>query len=184
MQHKDLSRRVILVCAGLLIVASVVTAGAFNARRQRPSQKPQKKVLTLPPVISHVPKLRIANVNVENPGTPEARAVIEILNTSHLAVMSVEISTKNKGDSGGVNSDGLNDPDNPRVVIPPFGTTTLRMNFSEMIPDAPLVISAAEFADGTEEGDKWSLRAMQAVRKHRQELRRADEKKQKGGPRL
>lgn len=179
MQHKDLSRRVILVCAGLLIVASVVTAGAFNARRQRPSQKPQKKVLALPPVISHVPKLRIANVNVENPGTPEARAVIEILNTSHLAVMSVEISTKNKGDSGAVGVDGLTDPNDPKVVIPPFGTTTIHMNFGEMIPDAPLVISAAEFADGTEEGDEWSLKSMRAGRKRHQEQLR-QEKKQKG----
>lgn len=181
MQTEIFSRKPILVCAGLLFAAWIVTGGVFSARQQRPDKKPQKQVVTLPPVISRVPKLRIANIDVKNPGTPDAIAVIEIVNTSHLAVMSVEISTKNKGDSGAVNTDGLMDPENPKVVIPPFGTTTIEMSFSEMIPDAPLVVSAAEFADGTAEGEKWSLKAMRAGRKRHQELRLAEEKKQKGG---
>ena len=175
-------RKWIYLSAITLIAASVITAGVFSARRQRPNQKPQKQVLALPPVTSNVPKLRIANISVKNPGTADAVAVIEILNTSHLAVMSVEISTKNKaGDSGAVNEDGLADPDKPTVVIPPFGTKVLEMAFSEMVADAPLVVSAAVFADGSEEGDTWSRDAMRAVRKRHQELRRAEEKKQKGG---
>jgi hypothetical protein len=120
---------------------------------------------------------------VKNPGTPDAVAEIEILNTSHLPVMCVEISTKNQaGDSGAVNEDGLDDPDKPRVVIPPYGTKTLEMSFSAMVPDAPLVLSAAVFADGSEDGDKWSRDAIRAVRAHYQALRRAEkEKQQKGG---
>lgn len=178
MAIKMLSRLRVFLCLLALTAVAVITAGVFSAGRQPTNQKPQKQVLTLPPVVSHVPKLKIANFTVKNAGTPTAIAVIEILNTSPLAVMSVEISTRNKqGDSGAVNEDGLLDPDKPRVVIPPFGTTTLEMSFSEMVPDSPLVLSAAVFADSSEEGDKWSLDAMRGVRKHRQELKR----EQKGG---
>jgi hypothetical protein len=182
MQYKMLSRKTIFVCAVLLIAASVITVGVFSAGRQRPNQKPQKQVVALPEVVSHVPRLRIANISVKNPGTADAVAVIEILNTSPLAVMFLEISTKNKaGDSGAVNEDGLIDPDNPKVVIPPFGTKTLEMSFGEMVPDAPLAVSGAVFADGTEEGDRWSLRLMHVLRKRHQEQLGVEQKKQKGG---
>jgi len=178
MANQFLLRKPVFLCLLTLTAAVVITAGVFSAGRQPTNQKPQKQVSTLPPVVSHVPKLKIANFNVKNEGTPAAIAVVEILNTSHLAVMSVEISTRNKqGDSGAVNEDGLLDPDKPRVVIPPYGTTTLEMSFSEMVPDSPLVVSAAVFADSSEEGDKWSLDAMRGVRRHRQELLKG----QKGG---
>ena len=184
MKQRILSRKKILVCAGLLTAASVITAGVFSARRQRSSLQPQRKVVALPPVVSHVRKLQIVNVNVKNFGTPDAIAAVEILNTSHEPVMSIEISTKNQaGDSGAVNEDGLLDPDNPYVVIPPYSTKTLEMSFSEMVPDAPLVLSAAVFGDGSEEGDDWSRDAMRGVRDHRKALMRAErEKRERGGP--
>jgi hypothetical protein len=161
-----------------LLAASTISVAVFSAKRQQPSkQKQQKRVMELPPIVSHVPRLAIASITVRDAGTTDPRAVIEIRNNSDLAVMAVEISTKNGGDSGAVNADGLDDPDNPKVVIPPHGTTTLEMSFSEMIVDAPLVLSAAVFADGSEDGDKWSFDAMRAVREHHQSLRKA----QKGG---
>ena len=168
-----------LLCAFPVLATVVITASVLSAPTKKRSQKPQKQVTELPAVISNVPRLRVSNVTVKNLGTPDAVAVVEILNTSHLAVMSLELSTRNKGNSGGITEDGLMDLDNPRVVIPPFGTITLEMSFSEMIADAPLAISAAEFSDGTAAGDKSSLRGMRAVRKHRQDLRA--EKKRRDG---
>lgn len=182
MSNRIRSRKWIFLSLVTFVAASVITAGVFSARRQRPNQKAQKQVIALPPVVSHIKKLQIANIDVKNSGTPNAIAVVEILNTSPLPVMSVEISTKNQaGNSGAVSDEGLLDPDNPRVVIPPYGTSKIEMSFSEMVPDAPLVVSAAVFADGSEEGDKWSLDAMRAVRKHRQELLKSEREKQKGG---
>jgi hypothetical protein len=183
MTNRTVKRKWILLSAATLITASVVTAGVFSARRQQANEKKQpKRVVELPAVISHVPKLNIVGISVRNPGTPDAIAVIEILNTSHLPVMSVEISTKNQaGDSGAVNEDGLDDPDRPQVVIPPYGTKTLEISFSEMVPDAPLVLSAAVFGDGSEDGDQWSRDAMRVGRAHHQALRRAEkESRQKG----
>ena len=184
MANRFFPRKWIFLSVIALLAASVISVGVFSARRQQPNQeKVQKRVLQIPQVISHVPKLHIVSVNVKNPGTPEAVAVVEILNTSHLPVMTFEISTKNEaGDSGAVNEDGLADPDKPYVAIPPYGTKTIEMSFSEMVPDAPLVLSAAVFADGTEEGDQWSRDSIRAVRAHRQALRRAEnENDRKGG---
>jgi hypothetical protein len=184
MSNRFLARKWIFLFVVTLLAASVISVGVFSARRRQPNQeKVQKRVLQLPQVISHVPKLRIGNVNVKNSGTLDAIAVVEILNTSDLAVMTVEMSTKNQaGDSGAVNEDGLSDPDKPYVVIPPHGTKTIEMSFSEMVPDAPLVLSAAVFADGTEEGDSWSRDAIRAVRARRQALRPAkNENDVKGG---
>jgi hypothetical protein len=155
----------------LPLVALVISVGVFSAKRQQ-SNPQQKRVTELPEVKSHAPRLSVAGVSVKNPGTPNAIAVVEIRNNSPFPVMAVEISTKNGGDSGAVYTDGLTDPENPIVVIEPWGTTTLEMNFGAMIPDAPLVISAAVFGDGTEEGDKWSLDAMKKFRaKHLKQIK-------------
>lgn len=179
MTNQIAKRRWIFIFATTLISAAVVTVGGLSMKRQQPKkQQERKRVTELPLVISHVPRLHVEDVSVKNPGTPDATAVIKIRNDSNLAVMAVEISTKNGGDSAAVNQDGLEDSDNPGVAIPPGGTIALEMPFINMIPDAPLVVSAAFFADGTEDGDKWSLDAIKALRAHYQELRKA----RKGGP--
>src|SRR6185436_1449047 len=102
MTTRILSRKGIVLCAGLVLVAVVITASVLSAPTRQPTQKRHKQVTALPEIISRVSKLRVSNVTVENLGSPEAVAAIEILNTSHLAVMSVDISTRNKGDAGGV----------------------------------------------------------------------------------
>jgi hypothetical protein len=165
MTNRIAKRKWFLLLASMLIGASVVT-GSFRPARQVKSQKKQKRVTELPLVISHVPKLKIVSVVVQDAETSNQIAVVEILNTSPLAVTAVELSTKDKhGDSGAVGEDGLYDPDNPYVVIPPYGTKKMKMGFGAMIADAPLVLSAATFEDGSEEGDKWSLDAMKVFRK-------------------
>lgn len=178
MKQFTLSRKWLLL-VGIVVTLSGITVGVFSAKRQT-SNPQQKRVTELPQVISHVPRLSVAGVSVKDPGTPAASAVVEIRNNSPFAVMSVEISTKNGGDSGAVNTDGLTDPENPIVVIEPWGTTTFEMSFTAMIPDAPLVISAAIFADGTEEGDKWSLDSMKLGRAKR--LERIRERERRGRP--
>lgn len=156
----------------IVAISSGITVGVFSAKRQASKQQ-QKLVTELPEVKSNVPRLSVAGVTVKNPGTPAAIAVVEIRNNSPLAVVAVEISTKNdSGDSAAINTDGLANPENPSTVIPPWSTTTLEMSFAEMVADAPLVISGAVFADGTEEGDKWSLDAMRKFRgKNREQIK-------------
>ncbi len=109
---------------------------------------------------------------------PDAAVGVEIRNNSDVAVMAVEISTRDNADSAAVTKDGLDDPDNPQVIIEPRGTIIMKMGLGEMLPGVPLVVSGATFADGGEEGEEWSLRAMRAVRTRRKAQREA----QRGGP--
>lgn len=176
MKHLTLKRKWLLLIA-IVAISSGITVGVFSAKRQT-SNPQQKRVTELPQVISHVPRLNVAGVSVKYSETTAPIAVVEIRNNSHLAVMAVEISTKNGGDSGSVGVDGLTDPENKIVVIKPWGTTTMEMGFGEMIPDAPLVISAAVFEDGTEEGDKWSLESMKSFRpKHLQQIKERERRR-------
>jgi hypothetical protein len=82
---------------------------------------------------------------------------------------------------GAVTKNGLTDEDNPIVVIPPHGTTTIEMGFGAMTPGAPLVVSAVTYDDGTDEGDEKSTRAMHMVR--RRDRERKLRKQQEGVPR-
>jgi hypothetical protein len=182
MLNRIRARKWIFLSLVVFAAASIITAGVFSSRKQRQSQTKQREVVALPSVVSHVPKLKVVNIDVKNSGSSNATAVVEILNASALPVMYVEISTKNSaGDSGAVGDDGLFDPDNPRVVIPPYGTTKVEISFSEMVPDAPLVVSAAVFADGSEEGDQWARDAARRVRAHQQERIRQDKQRRERG---
>jgi len=167
MKQPFLTRQWVFVFVAGFLVTSLLTVAVFSARHR--NQKSQKQVVALPEVLSHVQRLRVTNVSVRNQLTPDAVAVLEVLNTSDSPVMSIEISTINKaGDSGAIGDDGLTDPNNPMVVIPPFESRKFEMNFGEMVPDAPLVISAAEFGDGSAEGDSWSREAMRVSRAQHQ----------------
>ena len=77
---------------------------------------------------------------------------------------------------GAITKNGLTDEQNPLVVIEPYNTTTLEMSFSEMTSDAPLVISAVTYADGTEEGDEKSLAIMHKIRVRDRERLRSQRK--------
>jgi hypothetical protein len=173
MLNRISGRKFVFVCVSLLFAGSVIFAGVFRAPRQSPTQqKPQKRVTELPLVISHVPRLKIVSVTVRDADTPNPIAVVEILNKTNLAVTAVQLSTKDEaGDSGAVYEDGRQDPANPYVVIPPHGTKKMEMGFGQMVADAPLILSAATFEDGSEEGDKWCLDVIKAYRKHFKEMK-------------
>jgi len=134
-------------------------------------------VTAIPPVFSKVRNIEIVSTKVINEGTPAVGASVEVSNNSDKAVMALDLVC---GD-GAVTKNGLTDELNPIVVIPPYGTTTIEMSFGEMTADAPLVISAVTYADGTEEGDEKSLRAMHKVREHDRKMMQEIRAKQKEG---
>lgn len=161
---------VIAVVSGATLSKVGITTSGGQSRQE------QKRVNKLPQVISRVRHLEVVNVKVVKIGESDG-AEVEIRNNSDLAVMSVTISTKDKVNSGGVTREGFDDPDNPKIVIEPHGTTIITMGFGEMIPDVPLVVSAATFADGTEDGDSSDLEMVRAGRAHQKARREA----KKGG---
>jgi hypothetical protein len=163
-------RRLILFATIILMTASVISAVVISK-----GKKQRERVSTMPPVFSKVRTLEVVNATIVDPNTPAASVVVEIWNNSDKTVMAVDLVSG----EGGVTRNGLSDEEHPIVVIQPYGTTKIRMNFGEMTPGAPLVVSAATYADGTEEGDESSLRGMHAKRA----LDRAQRKAEKEGAR-
>lgn len=155
-QRRIISRVVLIVCG--IGIGSLL---AFTAFSNKP-QSQRRVVTTTPPIFSKVKSIEIVGTKVINEGTPAAGVSVEVRNNSDKAVMAIDLVC---GD-GAVTKNGLTDEQNPIVVIPPYGSTTIEMSFTEMSVDAPLVIGAVTYADGTEEGDAKSLRAMHKLRDH------------------
>ena len=160
-----MSRRKLLL--PLLVGVFAITIGAilgfagFTKTRQT-----QRGVITVPLTYSKVKSIQIVAAKVMNEGTPAAGVAVEVRNDSEKAVMAIDLVCG----EGAVTKNGLTDEENPIVVIPPFGSTTIEMSFSEMTPEAPLVVSAVTYGDGREEGDERSLRAMHKAREHDRQM--------------
>ncbi|MDX6559354.1 MAG: hypothetical protein QOF72_2403 [Blastocatellia bacterium] len=173
-------RKWFFLFASILIAASLMSAAAFSAKRQQSKKQWPKepRVTSMPAVFSTVKKMEVVRAWIEDPGTDAARVAIEIKNNSDKPVMAVDLVCG----EGGITRSGLSDEDHPVVVIQPQGTTIIRMSFGEMTFAAPLVVSAATYADGTEEGEDASLQAMRMVREHDRARIKADKarKAQKG----
>lgn len=149
-----------LVGAAMAVTALVVSVVVFSAKREEPKQQhPKDWLSSIPPVMSQVKDLEIINPRIVRAGSDAPGVAFEIRNNSNRAVMAVSITS---GQSG-ISQDGLEDEDNPTVLIEPYGTLTAEMN-DELTRDAPIVISSATFQDGSEAGSESSVRLMQKLR--------------------
>jgi hypothetical protein len=175
-------RKWFFLFASILIAASLMSAAAFSAKRQQSKKQWPKepRVASMPPVFSKVKNLEVAGSWIEDPGTPAIRAAVEIRNNSDKDVMAVDLVSG----EGGITLNGLDDEEHPIVVIKPHDTITMEMPFGAMTFGAPLVVSAVTYADGTEEGEEGSLRAMHLERAHNRAERKAKKEReaQKGNP--
>ncbi len=130
------------------------------------------KTEQLPEIKSKVKELQIAAVVIAKEGTDEAVLQIGILNNSHKGVVAYEFSASNGDDFANRGTDGtIEDPDNPQVVIAPFGYSTFEWALGSIYQGMPIFLSAAKFADGSESGDIETIRMM------RKDLQRARETK-------
>ena len=164
---KKVSYASALLC--LLAAAAGVTAYTAGRRRQEPP-----KVFVPKRFISEVKKLKVESHWVENEGTPGAHLVVVIRNKSDLAVkrVSVTIADLTVSRDGGLGTDA------PETVIEPYATAEFSIPVTNFIDNSPFVISAAIYADGTEEGREQQLRWAHDIR----EERRAKRAAKKGGP--
>lgn len=171
-------KRLWLLGAVALIVGFTITLiTAHNtARIRRQEQKPVTSKADLPELISKVKKLEIINVTVKREGEANPAVTIEVKNNSDLAVIYFALTNGSvTTDEYGVARNGLDDLDNPKVVIEPHGTATIDMPLSNLDARYPIVLSAAVFADNSEDGVESVLRHMRAVRA-RDKARREAEK--------
>jgi len=166
--RKTLLPRLVVLCAGIVLVGFLVGSAIVTKKRNVPQQGSSG-----PLVSSKVKSIEIVSTKIVNEGTPSAALLVEVRNKSNKPVMQIDMVA---GD-GGVTKNGLTDEDNPIVVIPPHETTTLRMSFGAMTPGAPVVVSAVVYGDWTEEGDADSLKMMRQIREHDKKIKTEKERK-------
>jgi hypothetical protein len=149
-----------------------------NVRQQE--QKPVTSKAELPKLISKVKKLKIISATVQREGEPDAVVTIEVKNNSELSVTYFALTNGTIETSEyGVARNGLSDPDNPQIVIEPYGTAKIDMPLSNLDAQYPIVLSAAVFADNSEDGDESVLIHMRAVRSRDKAMRDAEKGKAK-----
>ena len=164
---KKVSYASVLLC--LLAAAAGVTALTAARRRQEPP-----KVFVPKRFVSEVKKLKVESHWVEDEGTPRAGLRVVIRNKSELAVKMVSVTIADLT----VSRDGGLGLDEPRTVIEPYATAEFMIPLTNFIDDSPFVISAAIYADGTEEGRGQVLKWAREDREERKARRAA----KKGGP--
>jgi hypothetical protein len=157
-------RKVLFLAAVVVASIAIIATVVFSSKKQRPTvdhprKHPKEWLSSVPPVDSQVKDLEIINARIVRAETDAPGVAFEIRNNSNLAVMAVEVKC---GDAG-ISQDGLEDEENPKVIIQPHGTLTAEMN-DELAPGTPIVITAATFEDGSEKGRESSIQLMQKLR--------------------
>ena len=174
-------RRIMLITLAVALVGSMIGVGVLSQNREarKPLEMRRQMVTSIPPTFSKVKTLEVLSTQLIVVGNIPQGVAVEIRNNSDKAVMAVDLVSG----EGAITKNGLTDAENPKVVIEPYGTVTMHMSFGEMTAGAPLVVAAATYADGTEEGAEESLAAMHAAREHDKEKIKADREKAKGDQR-
>lgn len=161
----------------LLLFLVAAGAGAYRTpgRSQEPRESQESPRIYLPKrFLSDVKKLKVESHWLENEGTSDANLVVIIRNKSHLAVTHVSVTISDLT----VSRDGTAESDEPQTVIEPYATAKFSIPINNFIDHAPFVISAAIYADGTDEGRDEQLGW---ARKDR-EVARTKRAAKKGGP--
>jgi hypothetical protein len=161
-----------LVCLiALALAVTAVTASKRDGERQQ-AQSLKQTAYTLPRITSKVKHLKIVNSIVEDQGTPNAMVAVELRNNSNVGVTGFTFTY----DESSVGTDGGLANDDPAIVIEPHGATTFRFPLSNLLEGETVVLAAATYADGTEEGHEASLGMMREIRARE----KAKRDKQKG----
>ena len=162
-----------VIYASILLCLLAATAGVLAYTTPRRPQEPRK--VHLPKrFLSEVKNLKVESHWIEDEGTPGASLVVVVRNKSDLAVTMVSVTIADLT----ITRDGGLDRDEPKAVIEPYATAKFSIAVTNFIDDTPFFISAAFYADGTEEGREQQLRW---AHKDREE-ERAKRAAKKGGP--
>jgi hypothetical protein len=178
-------RKGVFVISLSVFATSIVSFAVFS---KSTSQQPEKKnprtyqaaqVTAAPQVISKIKGLQITSVTLINQGQPEAAVAIDVTNNRDEAVMALDF-VSGRGTSSGLGIDGLLLEGESQTIIPPHTLKTFQWSLGEIMEGHPVILAAAIFADGKEEGDKRSLNGIKVHRKHFQQRQR-DAKVGNGG---
>lgn len=154
---------VLILGAVLLLLASVTVASIWTFKA-RGKQQPDK----LPPVISKVKDVEILSATIKG-----SDVVLIVRNNSYKSVIAITIESRNETDASGINFNTVSfGNDMPHIIIEPYGTYTLSMSLSNVLPGAPVQIGGVMYSDGTQDGDERTLETMRGQRAHKKANRK------------
>lgn len=173
-----------LVFLGVLVLTGGFTISFLTARQiastRQQEQKPVISQDTLPKIISKVKNLEIVSATVKPDAASDPIVTIEIKNNSPLAVYYFALTNGTiKKSEYGKTLDGLDVDGDPHVVIQPYGTKTMDIPLINLDGDYPLVLSAAGFSDGSDDGDASVIERMRDMRARNKARRAAEREKAK-----
>jgi hypothetical protein len=181
----------LILISTFLVLSSILAAVVYTqtSKTQKPKDVPRawevEKVKEAPEVKSAVKGVEISAVRLVNEGTPTVQIFIDVINHRDADVMALDfVCGIGKGTSGGVARDGLYDEDNPRVIIPRHSLQTIDFYLNSFMEGEPIVIAAAIFSDGKEDGDPRSVSNFKSLVKNSQESwrKQKEAKAKNGGP--
>jgi hypothetical protein len=169
--------RIILMMTLLLVASLVALVFATNARRrpatqETASQSKRPRARSTPRFETAVPEVEIVSATVQGDvdaiDANGAILNIEVRNNTNKPVTYFRIVS---GESGVTTDGGLNS-DIPEVILPPYGTTTVRDPMATVTEGDPLKVTAVEFAGGEARGPDRNWIAIERASDKKERARR------------
>lgn len=161
------SRTITFFAVAICLITIALLAFTVLKRDAQGQQEQPERVMELPQIVSKISNLRIVNAKVESEGKSEARAILEIENTSDKSIVAIAIESGDDKDASGTNLNGFNEGDKPpTIVVKPSEIFKMEMPLANLRPGFPIRVSGVMYADGTEEGEKATLGTMHRQKEH------------------
>ena len=174
MKDKDRRLRLVFFVAALMLATSILAAVGFrsvrgkkllknyHAQKQFLKHVKPEEVTKLPNITSQIKGLEIVSVTISDMATPQAALVVEVRNNTDLSVACLNFFTQSadKVDMASPHDDGLENPTEPQVLIPPHGSKLFKWPTTALLDlQFPIAITAVSFVNdsGTviESGDPF-----------------------------
>jgi hypothetical protein len=135
-----------------------------RAKHVKQDSIPRKEIITsVPEVVSCLGSIKVLNKKIR--GDQDAVVVVEVENTSELAIIAISMeSSSSDGRATYSVIPTTFEADEPLAIIKPHATYTLTMPVSNVFPHMPLQIGSVTYIDGTDEGCDASLKGMRDTR--------------------
>lgn len=159
--------------ASTALIAGSGLSGKLRTRAPAIAQTPRnKRFQKAPEIVSEVRSLRIARAEIVPLGSEEDTLRLTLRNDSEKKIVSFSICTRL--DEYGSSSETYYGPDETDEAVASYGEKVVDIPAFALTPGRPLIVCAATFADGTQEGverirqlDKESYEEMKKERRNR-----------------
>lgn len=162
MRDKNRRLHLVFLVAALMLATSILATVGFRSVRGKKllenyhgqkqflkHVKPEE-VTKLPNITSRIKGLEIVSATISDMATPQAALVVEVRNNTDLSVACLNFFTQSadKVDMASPHDDGLENPAEPQVLIPPHGSNFFKWPTTALLDlQFPIEITAVSFVN-------------------------------------